>query len=210
MHRNKNIQTLFFVLLTGLINAASAQTFIGAGYGTFNVPGAVNKFRGWGPTVKLEHVLDNEVVVAYFDLSRFRNTRNNNSVSLYDDGGNRVGSADTETEYAYLYAQTGLKVLFFGRVEDKKILPYAGGGIALVKATTTTSYKTPLTTIDDDKYRRFIFGFHISAGLQCNLQQVVLELRGNFDIDIKPLTDDSDVSNILRNLRVCALIPLLK
>jgi opacity protein-like surface antigen len=209
MHSNKYIQTLF-VFLSFSLASINAQTYIGAGYGTFNVPEAMDKFRGWGPTVKLAHVLDNEVVVAYLDLSRFTKKSNSGSVSLYDDAGNRIGSADTEKEYAYLYAQTGLKVLFFGRADNKKILPYAGGGIALVNAVTTTSYKSTIATIDDDKYKKFIFGFHISAGLRYNLQPVLLELRGNFDIDIKPLVDDSDVSNILRNLRLCALIPLSK
>ncbi len=210
MHPNISLRILLLTFLSFFFLSAKAQTYAGAGFGTFNIPAASNKFRGWGPTIKLEHVFDNEIVTTYFDLSHFVKNTQGSSVSVYDNAGNNIGSADAQTTHSYLYAQTGLKAVFFGEVSEKKILPYLGGGIALVYANATTSYKSSAASLDDDKMKRFIFGFHLSAGLQYYLQPLVLELRGNLDIDLKPLVPDSNVSNILSNTRLTVLLPLSK
>jgi opacity protein-like surface antigen len=199
-----------FFLLTNLVvlfDSAKSQTYLGAGIGTFNVPGAINKFRGFGPTIKFEYLPAQAAL--YIDLSRFSKKIDEGSVDLHDNSGNVVGKADAQTTFSYLYSQLGLKV-FFAAAHEKKLLPYACGGTALIFANTTTSYASNVYTVDDDKMNRFIFGFHLGVGLQYDLKSVMLELRGNLDLDTKPLVNDgsSDVSNVLTNTRLSVLIPL--
>lgn len=45
------MKQLFILLLSLGLKCSYAQLSAGAAYGTFNNPGSVIKFRGWGPTV---------------------------------------------------------------------------------------------------------------------------------------------------------------
>ncbi len=211
------MSTLFSKTILGLAfcflaNAAFAQSFFGAGFGTFNIPGAINKFRGTGPTVKYEYITGDQRQSVYADLSFFSKRQQGDSRPVYDASGNLLGSAETEITFSYIYTQLGFKKLFVGDADERKVLPYTGGGIALVFANSATRYESNVSAFPEEKVKRFIFGFHFNAGLQYNLKAVILELRGNLDIDLKPLVNDgaSDVSNVLTNLRLSVLIPITK
>lgn len=170
---------LFIPLLFSI--SVKSQSFVGAGLGTFNIPGADSKFRGYGPTLEYEFIGYRQRNSGFIDVSYF-------AKSQYG------------TKYSYIYSQLGAKSIF-GEADEKKIIPYIGYGIAIVYASSE---------INDQNSSRTIFGFHFNTGVQYNFKPVILELRGNLDIVLKPLVESSSDSNVMTNFRLSALVPISK
>ncbi|MHA4807018.1 hypothetical protein ACX0G9_02870 [Flavitalea flava] len=191
-------------LFTG---SANSQTYLGGGFGTFNIPGASMKFRGTGPTLKLEHIQDDDRTILYLDVSYFSKSLSDGTADIYNANGVPLGSVPITRKFSYIYSQMGGKVLLGGDADEKKIIPYIGGGVAILYKTIKTSYQSTYD-LSDDVTSAWLYGFHCNAGVQYNFGPVILELRGNLDLILKPLVDD--VSNVLTNLRLSASIPILK
>lgn len=196
----RKIIFLAFCSLTGIV--VNAQLMAGGGYGTFNIP--ADPMRGFGPTAKIEYL--NGVMSAYWDASYFSKANDAGYTTIYNYDGIPVGAAKTTQYYQYLYNQIGLKAFLFGDFDDKKLLPYLGGGMAVVVETQRLKFKGD-PAVSDFIYRKIHLGLHFNAGLQYNLNPVMLELRGNFDLIFRPIGGD-DVSNVLTNLRLCVMIPV--
>jgi hypothetical protein len=175
---------------------AKSQSFLGLGFGTFNIPGANEfRFRGTGPTLKYEYITRNERSSLYADLSYYSKS--------YTDG-NQVN-----TTYTYYYSQLGFKEFLFD-ADSHKLIPYLGGGFALLSNKTDASYQGSGSGSFSTSENRFLWGFHSNIGLQYNIKPVIIELRGNLDLILKPLEESSSVSNILTNLRLCVSLPFSK
>lgn len=176
----RNILFLLFFLLP--VFSVSSQALLGVGYGTFNIPGANTKLNGTGPTVKFEYIGYNVRTSGFLDISYFAKTQ-------------------TDTKYSYVYTQLGIKQLLGGDADQKKVLPFLGGGVVMVFANSTTS---------STSNPRTIFGLDFHGGLQYNIKPLILELRGNIDLDFTPLEANSSVSNIMTNFKLSVLLPVSK
>jgi hypothetical protein len=198
-----------FSLFAGITSSMSvrAQLCVGGGFGTFHIPGASQPFRVFGPTLRIENLPENGRVVPYLDISYFSKSEPEGTTELYNSNGMPIGGASVTTKFSYIYNQLGFKCLLGADPDEKKIIPYVGGGVALIYARQSTSFQS---TFDAPGYAHgsFLYGFHFNAGIQYNVKAVVFELRGNLDIILKPLVDAE--SNILTNLRLSASIPITK
>ena len=167
---NRSLLLSCIFILTGFV--VKSQTFVGAGYGTFNIPGSdYNSFRGMGPTVKIEHISDDETGSIFIDVSSF--TKSFSSVNQY------------AYKYTYLYSQIGFKK-FFSSYAIHRFIPFAGAGVALLTNKTSVTF-TGNNTESTSSDNRFLWGFHFNAGVQYSLKKVTFELKGNFDLTLKPL-----------------------
>lgn len=195
------------IALTNFINfSADAQGFVGAGYGTYNVPAASSQFKGYCPTVKYEYLFDNKRRSVYTDVSFFKRDEQLQGTSEMDNTGNIMRGPDLQLHTTYLYGQLGAKVLF-GYAEERKIIPYVGGGFAVAFANT----KSTLSSAPEEMAgaeSRLLWGFHFNAGAQYNFGALLVELRGNLDFVLKTIDHSSSSSNVLKNTRLVVLIPL--
>ncbi|TDX02318.1 hypothetical protein [Dinghuibacter silviterrae] len=182
-----------------------AQVFMGGGYGTFNVPGASEKFRGFGPTFRCEYIEKNERISLYLDASYFEKTMSQGTTEVYDRNGVPQGQASVNTRFSYVYNVIGSKILLVTTADEKKINPYVGGGFDFIYAQQRTSYQ-PSYDAGSGAHGSMLYGLQLNTGIQYCIQPVIIELRGNLDFVFKPLVDDN--SNILTNLRLSAMIPL--
>lgn len=194
------------VLFTVITIVTKAQLLVGGGVSTFHVP--ADDFRVLGPTVKLEYVYPEGRRVLYWDASYFTKGIDAGSTSIYNSDGILVATPQTTYKYNYIYNQLGFKALFAGDFDERKLLPFIGGGVAVIFKQTKAIYAAS-PGIKSDPYRQTLFGFHFNAGVQYNIKPVVLELKGNFDIVLKPVSKD-DVSNIVTNLKLCIYVPITK
>lgn len=199
------ISALFF-----LSSALSAQSIIGAGYGTFNVPGSMQLFKGWCPNIKYEYVDDGMRQSVFVDVSYFTHSRLIEGASSFDANGNIIREPDVLAAYKYIYSQIGFKAVFGGDVNEKKFLPFVGGGFALAMEKTAYSNKDDVNKDNFYTEKRFLWGFHMSAGAQYNFGPAIIELKGNLDIILKPIDTYSNSSNILKNTRLSVLVPFKK
>jgi len=184
---------------------ANCQSYVGAGFGTFNIPGATVKFRGFGPSLRYEYIQENQRISAYIDVAYLTKSLDGGTADIYNSSGLPIRSVPTTNKFSYIYSQLGFKALLGAEADDRKVIPYIGGGIAVLYRTVRSSYQTTYN-VSDNVDRSWLYGFHFTAGLQYNFKPVILELRGNLDIILKPLVDDN--SNILTNLRLSAIIPI--
>jgi hypothetical protein len=200
---------VFFLLFAGIAISVNvhSQLCIGAGFGTFHIPGASDPFRVFGPTLRIEHLPENGRCVPYLDISYFSKSEPEGTTELYNANGMPIGAASVTTKFSYIYNQLGFKCLLGSDPDEKKVVPYIGGGMAFIYARQSTSF---LSTVNapDNVQGSFLYGFHFNAGIQYNVKAVVLELRGNLDIILKPLVDAE--SNILTNLRLSVTVPITK
>lgn len=163
------------------------------------------KFRGMGPTLKYEYSEYSQS--AYAEVSYYAKSLDAGTVDVYDNNGIPQGYATATEKFSFIYTQLGFKQFFNGDIDEKRFHPYVGGGLAFLYKTIRTSYHSDAGyNLSDDVYKKWLWGFHFNAGVQYNIKPVILELRGNFDIILKPLVDGN--SNILTNLRLVALVPL--
>ena len=203
----KIISSIFFSLLLSYPHPAKAQLLAGVAYGTYNVPGTSSgKFRGMGPTLKV--ALRREESVLFAEASLYNNNnRPAQTASLIDENGMPI-NAETSDSYSIKHLQFGFSKLIGG--EDNSVRFMLGGGITTSFVSTTTKYS--IANINKEKLSRSIFGFHSNIGLQWNIKPVILELKGNFDLVLKPIEPDNsdNTSHILTSTRLGILIPLTK
>ncbi|MEJ0102813.1 MAG: hypothetical protein WDO19_09765 [Bacteroidota bacterium] len=201
----KKIISLF--LLTSIYYTAYSQILAGASIGTFNIPGAADKFKGIGPTIKVEYSMSGETS-AYLDASLYNKQETKGTTTITDADGALIGEADTKARYSIKHVQLGLKRLFGRGFDEKGFSFFLGGGAAASFVKTTFKYTLQGNNIPDSKYNDIIFGFHFNTGFQYNFNFVILELKANFDIMTKPLV--SGDSYIMSASRIGILIPLTK
>ena len=206
---NKIITLVFFFI----INSSSfAQLSAGVAYGTFNTPGAERKLRGTAPTLSVTYTGDEETQQLYFDASLYKKEQTGFETSIYDDQGMYIGSAQTTKQYSIIHLQLGFKRSFAGNFDDSKFNGFVGGGIALSFNKVSFKYDYSGYKIPDDEIKRTMVGFHFSTGGQLHLKPVIIEIRGNFDLVLKPITIEGgdNKSNLLTSLRLGVLVPLTK
>ncbi len=107
MHLKLFRNSVFLLLLLLPAIVSYSQTFIGGGYGTYNIRGAGKQLRGFCPTLKVEQIFNSQRITAYADVSYFSKEVQEESVMFYDNSGNLIGSADSKTNFSYLYSQIG-------------------------------------------------------------------------------------------------------
>jgi len=198
------IRTLLILsVCLGLRPAAHSQVYLGAGYGTFNVPGASMSFKGSGPTFRFEYTKPDYRTSIFIDVSYFQKSLDGGTARIYDNNGVPVGNATVTNKYSYIYNTVGCKAKF----SYKKFSPYLGGGVAIVFARQKPSFQ-PSYNVNGGAQSMVTGGFHFNAGLQYDTGPVLLELQGNLDIVVKTLVDD--VSNVMTNLRLTALVPVFR
>ena len=197
------IRALLILLVSQALHpTAHSQVYLGAGYGTFNVPGASMSFRGTGPTFRFEYGQPDYHTSLFIDVSYFQKSLDGGTTQIYDINGVPVGTASVTDKYSYIYNTVGFKTKF----NDRKFSPYLGGGVAIVFAKQQPSFH-PSYNVTGDAQHMVTEGFHFNAGLQYDAGPVLLELQGNLDIVLKVLVDD--VSNVMTNLRLTAVVPVL-
>jgi hypothetical protein len=187
---------------------ATSQSILGAGYGSFNVPGSMQQFKGWCPNIKYEYLSGDMRQSVYADVSYFTHSRLIEGANYIDPDGNIISSPDVIASYKYVYSQLGFKTVFGGDVDEKKLLPFVGGGFTLAMEKAVYSNKDNLNNDNEYSEKRFLWGFHFSAGAQYNFGPAIIELKGNLDIILKPIDTYSNSSNILKNTRLSILIPI--
>lgn len=200
-------KTTFLFLAISMCYTASSQIMAGASLGTFNIPGASVKFKGFGPTIKLEYIMSDRTS-AYLDASLYNKEEDGGETAITDADGAFIGAAATKAKYSIRHLQLGFKG-FFGRdLSEKGFSFFLGGGAAASLVKTTYKYTLPGYDVSDSKYNNTIFGFHFNAGVQYNFNPIILELKANFDLMLKPLVTGS--SYVISASRLGVLIPLTK
>jgi hypothetical protein len=200
-HPVRSALFIFLSFATG--STAYSQIYLGAGYGTFNVPGASMKFRGDGPTFRFEYTKPDYKTSLFVDVSYFEKSVPEGTTQIYDNNGVPIGNASVTDKYSYIYNTVGGKFKF----SDRKFSPYLGAGIAVVFARQQPSFQ-PSYNVSGSAQSMVTEGFHFDAGLQYDTGPVMLQLQGNLDIVLKVLVDD--VSNVMTNLRFTILVPVLR
>src|SRR4030095_2111733 len=107
--------------------------------------GAGTKFRGIGPTIKLEYSSSDRGSV-YLDGSLYNKEQDSPSTTITDEAGAYIGEADTKAHYSIRHLQLGFKNIFGRDLSDKGFAFFIGGGIAVSFVKTT--YKYSLTGYD--------------------------------------------------------------
>ena len=200
--------SLLFVLMTLVCQAVSAQLFAGASFGIFNIPGAnYGRFKGLGPTVKIEYALS-DGSTAYFDASLYNKEQPSDETLITEESGAAIGYAETQVKYSIKHLQAGFKGFIGKDVTEKGFSFFLGGGFAVSLVKSVYSYDLPGYNVSDSKYNSSSYGFHFTSGFQYNFDPVILELKGNFDLVLKPLVSGS--SYILTSSRLGVMIPLTK
>jgi hypothetical protein len=198
------IRPVLFILVLSIIGQkVHSQVYLGAGYGTFNVPGASMKFRGYGPTFRFEYTKPDYKVSMFVDVSYFQNSIDGGTTQIYDNNGVPVGMAAVTDKYTFIYNTIGFKTRF----SERKVSFYLGAGAAIVYAKQTPSFQ-PSYNVSGQGQSMWDEGFHFNAGVQYNTGPVMLQLQGNLDIVLKVLVDD--VSNVMTNLRLTATVPVFR
>lgn len=204
----KIIAFTFFIVIGSPV---FAQLFAGGAYGTFNVPGASSKFRGNAPSFYVAYTGDDDSQQLFFDVSLYKKNQSGFSTGIYNDQGQFIGSAETVYKYSITHLQLGFKKCLAGDFSDSKFNFFLSGGIAVSFNKFTTTYQLAGYNIPDDQLKRTMFGFHFNTGGQVRLKPIIIELRGNFDLLLKPVTVEYDAkSNILSSTRIGVLFPLTK
>jgi len=201
----RKLPLLFIVI--NIFYTASSQIMAGASIGTFNMPGAGTKFKGIGPTIKLEYGKSDRSSV-YLDGSLYNKKQNSPSTTITDGAGAYIGEADTKAHYSIRHLQLGFKNIFGKDLSDKGFSFFVGGGIAISLVKTTYKYTLTGYDIPDSKYNNTLFGFHFNAGVQYNLDPIIIEFKGNFDLMLKPVVTGDSYAILASRLGV--LIPLEK
>jgi len=206
----KNI-TSFFALFF-IIQFSHAQLLVGGAFGTFNVPAASQGFRGYGPTLRIEYTGEEETQQVFLDASLYKKDQGGSEIAIYDDMANLVGYAAATRTYTIKQLQLGFKKSLAGDFTDSKLNCFIGAGGALSFIKTNYNYKLAGAVIPDDNINRTLYGFHFNTGAQWRLKKIVLELRGNFDLMLKPVTPEAgdNTSNILTSLRLGVTFPIVK
>ena len=105
-------KAIFLFMAIGIFYTASSQVMAGASIGTFNIPGAGTKFRGIGPTIKLEYGMSDRSS-SYLDFSLYNKEQDNGSTTtITDPAGAFIGEADTKANYSIRHLQLGFKTIF--------------------------------------------------------------------------------------------------
>jgi hypothetical protein len=201
------MRKLFLLFLAmGMYLAGSSQLVAGASIGTFNIPGASNRFKGIGPTIKIEYRKSGQAM--YLDASLYNKEEDAGETDITDENGLLLGEAETKAHYSIKHLQLGFKRSLGHDLVEPGFSFFLGGGIAFSLIKTTYKYTLPGYNVPDDKYNRSIFGFHFNAGAEYNIKSVIIEFKANFDLLIKPLV--SGESYIITGSRLGVLIPLTK
>jgi opacity protein-like surface antigen len=200
----KKIIAVFFVITVS--SKVFSQLTAGASFGTFNIPGAGTKFKGFGPTVKIEHISNRQS--AYLDVSFYKKGENRGQTTITESDGNYIGEADTKAIYRITNMQLGFKSVFGKDFFEKGFSFFVGGGIAVPLVKTTYKYTLPGYDISDSKFKDVIFGFHFNAGVQYNFESMIIELKSNFDLVLQPIVSGS--SYVMSTSRLGVLLPLTK
>ena len=172
---------LFFIMLL-FGKPLHAQSYLGGGFGTYHIPGAIDPFKGYIPSLTYEYITVNQRESLFADIFTFSKSQEN-------------------INYTYYYSQLGFKHIYFGDSDEKKLLAWLGGGVALGYAKSNTQGSSDTRTL---------YGIHMTAGLQYNFQPLIVELKTDFDIVLQPLIENAGTSNILTNLRISFLFPITK
>jgi hypothetical protein len=201
-------KAILFFIATGIFYAAYPQIMAGASVGTFNIHGAGEKFKGVGPTIKLEYGMSDDKSTSYLDGSLYIKRCNSAETTITDSAGVVIGQANTKAYYSIKHLQLGLKRMFARDVSEKGLSFFFGGGIAVSSVKTTYKYTLPGYNIAESKITNTLFGFHFNGGAQYNFDPIIIELKGNLDLMLKPLVTGD--SYAISTTRLGVTIPLTK
>jgi hypothetical protein len=199
------------ILFLFIFKATFSQLLVGLAYGTFNVPAAYN-FKGYGPTLRIEYTGENETQQLFLDASLYKKSQNGYGTQIYNDQAVYIGTTESITNYNIWQLQLGFKRSLAGDFDESRLNCFLGGGVAASFVKTTQKYSLAGYSIPDNKLIRSLFGFHFNTGAQLRLKPFVLELRGNFDLVLKPITIEAgdNTSNILTSLRIGITYPIFE
>jgi hypothetical protein len=184
---------------------SSAQLLAGASFGTFNLPNA--RLRHFVPTAKLEYIYTDGASI-YLEGSLASKKRPAGTETVQQPDGTVAGTATIDLQYSVVHTQLGFK-RFLGRLpEEEGLAFFLGGGGAFSFYKKTYSYSLPGYAIDDSKLSGTSYGFHFSTGVQYNIKKLIVDLKGNFDIMLKPVLENE--SHIVLGTRLGVLIPVTK
>ena len=195
------------IVVTFMWWQASAQLMVGAAVGTFNAYAAAEKFKPIGPTIKIEYA-DSYSQSVYLDCSLYNKTQDAGTTTITDIDGAYIGEAETTVKYSIKNLQLGFKRIMGKNLSEKGFSFFLGGGAALALVKSTYKYHLSGENISDSKYNQSIFGFHFNAGVQYNFSILIVELKGNFDIMLKPIAGGD--SYLTSGTRLGVIIPLTK
>ena len=205
---------LFFLFIIFCQNISRAQLYVGAGYGTYNIPGmSTGSFKGMSPVLNLTYMPDGYTGSQLFlNASMYSKNVNSGIADVYDDNGNMLGSASSETHYRMKQFQIGFAGVFGSREQMKLPKFFAGGGVALLHVENQDTYELNGAKTTTEKYTRLLYGFHFNAGLQYQITPVVIQLKGNFDFMLKQIEKDAtgESGYFLFGTKLGLLVPLSK
>lgn len=207
----KKSVVLFLILI--IVKTSVAQLSVGAAFGRFSVPGATSDLKGFAPTLRVEYTGGEETQQIFLDATLFTKSFPGYETEIVDEYGYLLGFAQTKESYSIKHFQLGFKRSLAGDFTDSKFNCFLGAGLAA--SFVGTKYKYSLTghSIPDEKINRSIFGFHFNTGGQWRIKNnIVFELKGNFDIVLKPMEvrGGDNVSYIVTSLRAGIMIPIVK
>jgi hypothetical protein len=209
IYMKKSVILFFFLII---VKTSIAQLSVGASFGTYSVPGATYDLKGFAPTLRIEYTGGEETQQIFLDATLFTKNFPAGSTDIYDGNGSYLGYALTKQFYSIKHLQLGFKRSLAGDFTDSKFNCFLGAGVAACFVGTKYKYSLTGQLIPDEKINRNIFGFHFNTGGQWRIKKIVLELKGNFDIVLKPVEvrGGDNASYIITSLRAGIMIPIVK
>ncbi len=182
------MKRLIFLFTTILIyTQASSQLTVGASFGTFNYPGARDQFKGLAPTIKLEY-FHTDYSSLYIEGALYNKEFQDEPTAITTKDGDLIGMAETKLAYSIKNFQVGFKsILGRKEISEKGFSFFLGAGADFSFVTRTYQYTLPGYVIDNSKTNNSIFGFHFAGGVQYRFKPVIIELKQNVNLMIKPV-----------------------
>src|SRR5918993_1861834 len=123
----KKLTSVFAFLF--IVQLSTAQLFVGAAYGTFNVPGALESFRGYGPTLRIEYTGEYQERTQFFlDASVYSKDQEGLMSEIFDPEGRPVGYGATSIAYRIKHIQLGFKKTMAGDFAESRLNWFIGAG----------------------------------------------------------------------------------
>jgi len=165
--------------------------------------------RSWAPHISYEYVTSNMRSALYIDATGFK--RNESNSNSYLDSGMQLIPYDEKYTYWHIMLHAGFKAFLNGDADKKAPLIFLGGGFADCislnrHSALGTDPQHPLSL--DNKWTDNSFGLGFLAGAQYYLKPVIIELKGNLDFVLKPISEYAGSTNVHTDTRLTILVPL--
>lgn len=196
-------------------NVSKAQIFVGAAFGTYNVPGmSTGPFKGFSPVLKLAYMPKGPVGDQFFlNASVYTKNVNNGTENVYDGGGTLLGAATSEIAYHMRHLHLGFTKVLGSRDNEYEVPKFfTGAGASILQVKNVYTYEINGIKKTPEINTRWLYGFHFNAGVQYKVNPFLIQLQGNFDFMLAQIERDAteEAGYFVFGTKLGVLIPISK